>query len=214
MTRAGVVAATAMILPAGAALAGQGGGNFSPLDDPEGDVIDLGFGGPLLDLDTISVSYSDTALFFDIAFYTPIAPTSEMVPESIFGWLEFDVDQNPMTGFEPFQNFYKGFETVEFGTDFALNFNDLNNPGQMELIDTDAGPVGLIDVAFTEFSFSGSIPLSLMSLDEGVVDFVTIAGTPLQPTDATNLVGTSSPIPAPAAMALLAMAGLAGGRRR
>src|SRR5690606_31331440 len=95
-------------------LASTAQADISPLLDPQADTIDLGFGGPLTDLETISLSYSETAIHFDVSFYTPIAPTSANLPESLFGWMEFDVDQNPATGFAPFQNFYDGLVEVTF----------------------------------------------------------------------------------------------------
>lgn len=191
---------------------GSRGENFSPVIDPLGDVADLGFGGPLTDLESISVWYSATDLHFALSFYTPVAPTSAGLPESLFGYTEFDTDQDPTTGFAPFQNFYGVFDVVDFGTDFAISHNDTNHPGRFEVVDVNSGPVGLVDVAFTQFGFSGAIPLAWLGMDEGVVDFVTIVGTPLQPTDATNVVGTS--VPAPGAAALLVLGASMASRRR
>lgn len=188
-------------------------GDTSPVIDPLGDVADLGFGGPLTDLASIHLWHTATDLHFELSFHTPIAPMSAGAPESLFGYTELDVDRNPSTGFAPFQNAYGVFDVVSFGTDFAINHNDAGHPGRFEIIDVFNGPVGLVDVAFTAFGVSGAIPLSWLGASDGVVDFVTIVGTPMQPTDATNWVGTSVPAPG-AAVALLGAAALGGRRRR
>ena len=194
---------------------GAEGGNFSPLVDGEGDAQDtFGAGPPLLDIDTMSVSYSGGNLFFEMTFHTPIAPASAAVPESLFGIFEFDTDQNAGTGFAPLQNaFSPPFAALTAGVDFFLDFNsDLAHPGQFDVIDVNDGPIGTVDAVFGDMSVAATIPLAMLGGDDGLLDFTTTIGTGPQPTDATNVVGTS--VPAPGALALLAIGGVAASRRR
>ncbi len=188
------------------------------LIDAFGDAQDtFGAGPPLLDIDAMFMLYDASFLHFEMTFHTPISAPSFGQPDGVAGFLEFDTDQNAATGLPPSQNeFSPPFAFLVAGIDFAVVlFSEIDHPGFVDVLDlSDFSIVDTVRITYGPMSFSGSIPLASLGGDDGILDFTTIIGTIPQPTDATDVVGTSRLIPAPAAMALLGLAGLMGTRRR
>ncbi len=176
----------------------------------------FGGSGPLLDIDTIDVSYDATNLYFLFTFHTPIVAPSAQQPNSVLGVLEFDVDQNTATGDPPLQSLYSSnFPNLSAGVDYVLLFSsELFDAGNMAVMSVELGDaVGVVPVTFGTNSLSGVIPLSMLGGDDGLLNFTALIGTLDQPTDATDVVGTSYQVPVPGAVMLLG-AGLLTGRRR
>lgn len=195
----------------------QGGAADSPVMDPMGDAQDaFGAGPPLLDIDTIDIQYDATNLYFSMTFFTPIAAPSEALPESVGGNIEFDVDQSSATGIAPLQNvFSPPFTPLDTGVDYFLElFSEAAHPGMIELIPALGGPSVLVPVTYGDMSISGAVSLSDLGGDDGAVYFTSIIGTFAQPTDAMDVVGASVLVPAPGAMLLLGIGGVAATRRR
>ncbi len=171
---------------------------MAQLVDPMGDAVDsFGAGPPLLDIDTISVTFDATDLFFEMTFHTPISPASVLAPDSVAGLLEFDTDQNPGTGFPPLQNFFSPpFVPLAAGTDYAVDVaSELFHPGFVDVVQLPGFIlVDTVPITYGPMSFSGQIALASLGGDDGVVDFTSIIGTFSQPTDATDEVGTSTAV--------------------
>ncbi len=188
------------------------------LVDAFGDAQDtFGFGPPLLDIDTMFMLFDASFLHFEITFHTLISAPSFGQPDGVVGVLEFDTDQNAETGLPPAQNnFSPPFASLIAGADFVVVlFSEIDHPGFVDVVDTSTFKiVDTVAITYGPMSFSGSIPLASLGGDDGILDFTAGIGTLSQPTDATDMVGTSKLIPAPAAMALLGVAGLMGTRRR
>lgn len=188
------------------------------LVDAFGDAQDtFGFGPPLLDIDTMFMLFDAGFLHFEMTFHTPISAPSFGQPDGVVGLLEFDTDQNAATGLLPFQNsFSPPFDFLIAGIDFAVDlFSEIIHPGFVDVIDTSTFRiVDTVRITYGPMSFSGSIPLASLGGDDGILDFTTIIGTFPQPTDATDVVGTSKLIPAPATLALLGLGALVRRRRR
>lgn len=186
------------------------------LVDAFGDAQDFGFGPPLLDIDTMFMLYDASFLHFEMTFHTPISAPSFGQPDGVVGFLEFDTDQDPATGIPPFQNLFSPpFDFLIAGIDFVVDlFSETFHPGFVDVIDTNFGIVDTVSITYGPMSFSGSIPLASLGGDDGILDFTTLIGTVLQPTDATDVVGTSKLIPAPATLALLGLGALVRRRRR
>ncbi len=188
------------------------------LVDAFGDAQDtFGSGPPLLDIDTMFMLYDVSFLHFEMTFHTPISAPSFGLPDGVVGFLEFDTDQDPATGLSPVQNsFSPPFDFLIAGIDFAVDlFSETIHPGFVDVFDTSTFRiVDTVAITYGPMSFSGAIPLTSLGGDDGILDFTTTIGTIPQPTDATDVVGTSKLIPAPATLALLGLAGLTMGRRR
>ncbi|MEE8156361.1 MAG: PEP-CTERM sorting domain-containing protein [Phycisphaerales bacterium] len=186
------------------------------LVDAFGDAQDFGFGRPLLDIDTMFMLYDASFLHFEMTFHTPISAPSFGQPDGVAGFLEFDTDQNAATGLPPLQNFFSPpFDFLIAGIDFVVDlFSESFHPGFVDVIDTNFGIVDTVRITYGPMSFSGSIPLASLGGDDGILDFTTIIGTFDQPTDATDVVGKSKLIPAPATLALLGLGALVRRRRR
>lgn len=176
----------------------------------------LGFGEPLLDIDTLNVQFDSTTLYFEMLLHTPISPSSAAADNSIVGAIEFDTDQSDETGIAPLQNgFSPPFDFLSgVGVDFLLVLDDSASPGSFFLADPFFNFLELVDVDFTSNGFSGQMPLSSLGNDNGLINFTTTIGTFLQPTDATDSVGTSTAIPEPASSVLIVAIGLIGLSRR
>jgi len=188
------------------------------LIDAFGDAQDtFNAGGPLLDIDTMFMLYDASFLHFEMTFHTPISAPSFGQPDGVVGLLEFDTDQNAATGLPPIQNdFSPPFAFLISGSDFVVGlFTEIDHPGFVDVFDAITFRiVDTVRITYGPMSFSGSIPLVSLGGDDGILDFTTTIGTIPQPTDATDVVGTSKLIPAPATLALLGLAGLTMGRRR
>jgi hypothetical protein len=167
------------------------------LNDPMGDAQDtFGAGPPLLDIDTMSVTYDATTLYLAVTFFTPISPASAMAPDSVIGFFELDTDQNVATGLPPVQNqFSPVFATLAAGIDYAILLaTEAAQPGMVDVFDSAMMQVATVPIAFGPTSFSFQIPLAALGGDDGIVDFTTTLGTFAQPTDATDVVGTSEAV--------------------
>ncbi len=187
------------------------------LIDAFGDAQDVfGAGRPLLDIDTMFMLYDASFLHFEMTFHTPISAPSLGQPDGVVGFLEFDTDQNAATGLPPLQNFFSPpFEFLIAGLDFLVALgSEARHPGFVDVFDSNFILVDTVSITYGPMSFSGSIPLASLGGDDGILDFTTTIGTFDQPTDATDVVGKSKLIPAPATLALLGLAGLTMGRRR
>ena len=185
--------------------------------DGSGDAVAaFGVDGPILDIDTLSVQFDATTLFFDMTFHTPISAPSDFAENSLLGFIELDTDQSDETGVGSFQNaFSPPFDFISgFGTDYLLLLDDSATPGFGALIDADQNFVNQFPLSYGPTSVSGQLPLSDID-DNGLLNFATIVGTLAQPTDASNNIATSTAaIPEPTTAGLLVATGLVGLVRR
>lgn len=178
------------------------------ITDPAGDAVDYnGAGGTLHDLQALEYRVIGTDLFVSLSFNNPIAAASAGAPNSVVGLIEFDVDQNPLTGIAPLQNGF--FTPANLGIDYFVDlFDEQVNPGVLNIVEalTDT-TVGTVAAIYNANSIEMLIPLALLGGDDGVMDATAIVGSFLQPTDAFGSV------PAPTTLALLALLPLALRRR-
>jgi hypothetical protein len=107
------------------------------------------------------------------------------------------------------------FASLVAGIDFGVNlFTETDHPGFVDVLQAPGTVVDTVPVTYGPMSFSGSIPLASLGGDDGILDFTTTIGTVPQPTDATDVVGTSELIPEPATLALMGIGALVVWRRR
>ncbi len=188
-----------------------------PIPDPPGDASPGG--GSFLDIASIDVAYTSTLLNVTLTFFSgpgiPLLPPSSGAPFSIVGVIEFDVDQNVMTGDPPLANSVRpgiGHPLISLGVDFAADlFSESAHASLIDILSgTIGGPsVGLVPILYGPISLSFSIPLALLGGDNGIVDYSAIIGDLTGPTDAAPLTTATSAeeIPEPASW-LMAGSGL------
>ena len=156
----------------------------------------------------------------EVGFHNAIEP-SWGAPESVsdeaalVGFLGFDLDNDPTTGTHPLQNDFDEFPRLGLGLDLELALTRYNPEGILRGVlfeqEIEARAkffgdrfVAAIDLAlFRDFN----IPL-------GQYGFAAIFGTEFQPTDATDSIGTTYVVPAPAPGALAALGGIVAMIRR
>jgi len=185
--------------------------------DPTGDG---GAGGPgqgvtYIDIVSISVFFDTINFYVTMTFdaATPIAAPSAVLANSIYGVIEFDLDQNPLTGGPPFQD--GGFRAA-----IGHAASGLGVEGTIDLF-SEAGTPGFVDITYLG-AFAGSVPITYTATSlsvtfarslfagAGVVDFAAIVGDVIGPTDAAPATfGTSSSTDTPEP-STLGMFGLAG----
>lgn len=159
--------------------------------DAEGDALDtFGAGGPLLDIDTITAEIVGDDLRFTIAFHGPISAPSTALPNSIFGGLEIDLDDDLLTGFPPIQNqFDPPFNALDIGVDLIVDFiQEMDTPGEFAVLSTSSPVFELIPATFGLDEVTFDIPLSTLGGDT-TFSYAMILGSPAQPTDAIDTVG-------------------------
>jgi len=177
-----------------ASVAVAGGSAPSPVSDPAGDTFPTS--GEALDIAEVSATYDPTHLHFTVTFHTPIAPASSGQPNALIGQIEFDTDQSASTGIAPLQNAVgPPASSLDAGIDYILQLtSNLANPGMGNMVNASGNVVGTVELTFFTQSVSGSIPLSLLGGDDGVVDYTTIIGNFSSPTDAMDVLGQSVPV--------------------
>lgn len=198
------------------ALAGAAAAQPGTVQDPFGDASAVfeWDGVPVLDIESAGMVYDSTQVVVSMSFYTPIAAPSLELPNSIAGFIEMDTDQNASTGTPTLQNIYSPpFAHIDLGAEFYCDlFTEIAHPGYVDIIvDLGVEPVAIVPITFHDYGFEFAIPLSALD-DDGLMNFSTVIGTIEQPNDALETVGHS--VPGPASLALGAVAGLVGTRRR
>lgn len=136
------------------------------------------------DLIALRGDFKRDSIIVTATFNGPVGP-GNFGPNALGGYLEFDMDDNPATGFGPLSNF--------FGASASLGIEY-----QLEMFNSD-GTMFLYTVATEDpvrASFSGNsvvirIPMSLLGNDDGNFGIVGVMGTLTRPTDVFPNAGAS-----------------------
>ena len=191
-----------LVLLLATSLGAPGAARAGTIVDGVGDAVAVfGEPGPLLDIDTLTVTPSGGDLLVSVTFHTPILPASSEAANSLFGGLDFDFDRDPLTGDPPFQNNFPAFAQLEFGSELSVDFFfEGENPGFVGVYDNLSHTlIGTVPVTFTESGVSYDLPMSLTTISGPF--YVTAGfGTSAQPTDAMDVFGV---VPEPAPLVLL-----------
>lgn len=153
-----------------------------------------------IDLTSATVQFDATNFFVTLNFSaaTPVLPPSTFAPNSVVGFVDFDLDQNSATGDNPgaVDTFRPsiGAPLSGLGVDAFVDLgSDISHPGLLDLYVANA-IVGTAAVTYTPTSLSFSFARSLFG-GAGVVDFAAIVGDFQAPTDSLPIAfGTSSAV--------------------
>lgn len=153
-----------------------------------------------IDLTSVTVQFDATNFFVTLNFSaaTPVVPPSAFAPNSVVGFLDFDLDQNSGTGANPgFVDTFRpsiGAPLSGLGVDAHVDLgSEISHPGLLDLYLGNA-IVGTAVANYTPTSLSFSFARSLFG-GAGVVDFAAIIGDFQAPTDTLPVAfGTSSAV--------------------
>lgn len=160
----------------------DGGGADATVGDPLGDA----FGGanlPSLDLSAFSATTDGTSLILRLDFFTPISPVDSGEPNAMGGYIDLDVDQDPMTGVD----LHVGGlcpQPAGLGLEYYVDLFSYNSTtGLVEIEDDTATVAGFADAMFSPMSVEISVPLSVLGMDDGIADTAAVVGNVMEPTD-------------------------------
>ncbi|MBD3559009.1 proprotein convertase P-domain-containing protein, partial [Planktothrix sp. FACHB-1355] len=159
------------------------GSSGQVFDDPEGDTF--GFNSPQPDIESVSGTVSDENLILTMNFYNSIAAPSAGLSNSVVGYWDLDLDQNPLTGLSSYQS---GFAPPDqqggpLGDEVVIDlFSEQLHPGLVDLFDTSTF-IGTVPITYESNSLQIEVPLSLLG-DDGNINYGTVVGSFSGPTDA------------------------------
>lgn len=184
--------------------------------DPVADTLPNPSGStrPAHDIRTVSTRYAPGWLIMTFRFGGTVVHASESAVNSLFGYLELDVDENPATGEIPFSNVFGA--NAQIGVDVAvLLFGPEASPVPVfttfNVID---GEVGFVPVKFGGDSVTVYLPLEKLNGDDGLLQAVMVYGTLDRPTDVAPNDGAFLARPAEGTIVAAARAGGGGGGTR
>ncbi|MCH7698845.1 MAG: S8 family serine peptidase [Chloroflexi bacterium] len=140
--------------------------------DPLGDAF--GSGSPNHDITSVAGDGDVDTFCLTVEFDGPVDPADAGTGQEVAGAIEFDVDQDPFTGFSPFMDI------------FCASPSDLGVEASLSMFDVSGG-FGLLDgvpipVVFNTTSFTAIIPLALIGGDSAF-HFGMVLGSIFEPTD-------------------------------
>ncbi len=149
--------------------------------DPSDDAF-FGFGiGPVLhDITSVSGEGDANTLCLTVEFAGPVDPADAETGQEVAGYIEFDIDEDPSTGFSGNADFFCPDRTG-IGVDVFLDMFTVLG-GSASLFSSDFVIVAEVPVVFDENSFTAVIPLSALGGDN-LFNFAMVLGTIPEPTD-------------------------------
>jgi hypothetical protein len=175
-------------------------------EDPAADT----FGAPDVahDIARIDTLVSSFGVTFLVDFYGSIAPASAFATNSVVGFVDIDIDQNPLTGTESNKNRLSPSGRVDLGIEFLIDlFSERFHAGQVEVVDTSTmQPVGMAPVAYAIQSLSIDVPRELFGGDT-LLNYGLIVGDYLDMSDEAPNDGVAFTIPEPSWLISLLIGG-------
>jgi len=178
------------------------------------------FGTGVHDIASVSTEVAGTDLIVTASFFNTISPGSAFAPDSVYGFIDLDTDQNAATGNISTLDIFGFGVPGGLGVEFYIDiFADIFHPGDVHLLGPDLFTfIADVPITFAATSFSVTIPLSLLGGDDGNVNFAAIMGGFPDPTD--QVPNGVAAVPEPASfstflgMGLIAMVAVGWRKRR
>lgn len=148
--------------------------------DAVGDAFGTAPMSPNLDISGMSAYLTGGNVSITMDFATPIAPADAALPESVIGFIEIDADQDPLSGVAPVFDFFCP-QPTQLGVEYFIDLGTVAG-GQVEVIDTNSGPLGTVPITFTSSSLNVQLPLALIGNPPNM-HMASVIGTFPEPTD-------------------------------
>ncbi|MCA9262199.1 MAG: hypothetical protein KDA60_00060 [Planctomycetales bacterium] len=157
-------------------------------EDPRNDTFNPA--GVSHDIAYIDSVRSHSSLFIEIGFYNEVDPPSAFTSQSVVGFIDLDVDQNPLTGALSNKTKFSPAGPSALGVEYWVDiFSNRFHAGMAELIAAHTQSVTeLVPVTFGSTSLTVEVPLNLIG-DDGAVNYGVIVGNSVTMTDEARDVG-------------------------
>lgn len=139
--------------------------------DPEGDLVDPPGGA---DIESIGAIFTDTALAFEITFFTDVTQIDRVTPTAFIA-IDIDTDQDPTTGTPSLANFFELQDPGVLGSEFDITFPQ-TSLSEATVRNTSSQATLLVPVMLSVNSLSLSVPLDFLGSDDRLVNYSVIAG--------------------------------------
>lgn len=178
-----------------------------------GVIIDLEGDAVGIDITSLEVSFGSLTVDVNLTFsaLTPILPASANAINSVSGFIEFDLDLNPSTGFNPgLVDLFGGLignAPTGLGVDGVILLgSEFDHPGTVD-ITFFSGLTGTGSVSTTSTSMNISFSRSLIGASSEL-QFAAVVGDQNFATDATGVgVANVSAVPEPSSWVMMSLAG-------
>jgi hypothetical protein len=174
-------------------------------NDPVGDT----FGSPSIshDISRIDSQVSSESLTFSVGFYNVVRPPSAFSPESVVGFIDIDVDQDPSTGGPSNRDRFSPGGDSSLGIEYFVDlFSERFHPGTVDVVRANGmQTVGRATAMYHPQGFSIDLPLALLGHDS-VVSYGLIVGDFRDMSDEALNDGAAFTIPEPGSVSLVAVA--------
>ncbi len=138
--------------------------------DPTGDTLAFAPGRDL-DVHTVSGYVDADSLIVALEFTSDIAPASTGAPNSLYGVIEMDTDENGNTGFFPLTDNYRS--DTGLGVEFAIILDlDFNGSTRISLYDIEADVELRVPARFDARRVTVRMPLSFLDSPDGSLAMV------------------------------------------
>jgi hypothetical protein len=175
----------------------------APISDPVGDTFGV---APGPDVILGNAIYTSMSITFIINFNESVSPASANLANSLYGYIDIDSDQDPLTGGTPFVNLFAPEPPVSLSAEYFIDLSsEGTHAGVVDVLNASFLLAGTAPITFGSKSVSITLPLTVLG-DDGLVNYALIVGTSIEPTDrAPNDANpaTSSLVPEPSSFWLL-----------
>jgi hypothetical protein len=134
---------------------------------------------PALDLLAVTGRYVPGWLLLTLHFSAPVVASALAQPNSLYGFVDFDVDESQATGVAPGVNILGGSATQ--GVDYEVSFFSQDD-ATAEMWGL-AGFLGLVATVYDDDSVTVRIPFFKMGNDDGNLSFSAVFGSSNRATD-------------------------------
>jgi hypothetical protein len=149
--------------------------------DPAADTLGSGtFSAAAHDVLSLRGDFKRDSLIATLTFVAPVAPASLFAPNSMFGSIELDMDDNVATGDPPLSNVFGA--SASLGIDYVIDLFGTTST-TAEVFATATGQTAIVPASFSGRTVVVRIPMSALGSDDGNFGLVGVIGTSDRPTD-------------------------------